>query len=109
MSPDRGVPLSLCGASGAALFHTLTEAHLGGFHALGFGQYGLGGTLELLRRLSEQLCALREFWLVVHTMMMLVGNLDPPQPSRRDLPVERGRRRAGSRGGEPNEDARLVT
>jgi hypothetical protein len=70
MSPDRGVPLLLCRASGAALFDTLTEAHLRGFHALCLGQHSLGGTLELRCRLSEQLCALRETWLVVHTMMM---------------------------------------
>ena len=70
MPPIGEGPLSLRSASGAALLNALTEAHLGGFHALHLGQHVLGGSVELHRGLSEQLCAFGETWLVVHRMMM---------------------------------------
>ena len=70
MPPIGEGPLSLCNASAAALLDALTEAHLGGFHALCFGEHGFGGSMELHRSLSEQLCAFGETWLVVHRMMM---------------------------------------
>ena len=70
MPPIGEGSLSLRRASGAALFDALTEAHLGGFHALGLGQHAFGGSVELHRGLPEQLCAFGETWLVVHRMMM---------------------------------------
>jgi hypothetical protein len=64
------VPLSFRSASGAALLDALTETDLGGFHPLRLGQHAFGGSVELYRSLSEQLCAFGETWLVVHRMMM---------------------------------------
>ncbi len=55
---------------GSARFHFLREARLRGLHVLHFGEHGIGGTAEPMRRFFQERGALRKAWLVVHVFVL---------------------------------------